>query len=315
MGTDWDAIVVGGGAAGLAAALMLGRSRRRILVLDAGEPRNRFAAHMQAVLGHDGVPPEQLLARGREEVRRYGVQVEEAVVHGVAEDATGLAVETDGAALRTRALVVATGVRDTLPPVPGLAEHWGRSVLHCPYCHGWEVRDRDLGVLVQSPMGAHQAQLVRQLSDSVTVFTGVAGTPADVLGPAAERLRSRGVRIVPEPVLDVVGSDSALQAVRTADGTEHPVQALFVAAALQPLDGFLSGLDLARADTPVGRFLAVDPMQRTSSPRIWAAGNVAAPMANVPLATAAGTMAGAAVNAALTEEDFDRAAWAAGTPS
>ncbi|NYE20028.1 NAD(P)/FAD-dependent oxidoreductase [Microbacterium immunditiarum] len=299
---QWDAIVIGAGAAGLSAAQMLGRSRRRTLVVDAGAPRNRFAEHMHGVLGQDGTPPTELLARGRAELDVYGVVVRGASVVSVVEDSTRVSVWLDdGSEHAGRALVVATGVRDELPDLPGLAERWGRSVLHCPFCHGWEVRDQRLGVLLLSPLQLHQAQLVRQLSDDVTVFAGALGA----LDPAVEqRWRARGMVVESEPVVELLGDAPDLTGVRLRDGRTVGVDAIFTVAAPRPLDVFLVSLGLDRAETPHGSFLAVDAAGRTSSRRIWAAGNVVNPMANVPQSMGAGAMAGAAAHGALVEEDF-----------
>ncbi|MFN8075386.1 MAG: NAD(P)/FAD-dependent oxidoreductase [Kineosporiaceae bacterium] len=312
--TPWDALVVGGSAAGLSAALMLGRARRRVLVVDAGSPRNRFAAHMHGVLGHDGTPPAELVRLGREQAARYGVTFAEGTVTGVEDRTDGLAVtlaSTDlgrePAVHRTRALVVATGITDELPAVPGLAEHWGRSVLHCPYCHGWEVRGRRLGVLATSPHAGHQARLVRQWSDDVVLFSAAMGELAD---DDEQRLRARGVRIVASPAVEILGDGDTVTGVRTADGSVTAVDALFTAGMPRPHDAFLAGLGLDRAEQPLGlgSFLAVDATGRTSHPRIWAVGNVTSPMATVPMVMGAGAMTGAAVNGALVEEEFDIAA-------
>src|SRR5689334_4196645 len=151
MSEKWDVIVVGGGAAGLSAALTLGRARRRVLVIDAGAPRNRFAAHAHGFLGHDGIDPAELLDRGRDEARAYGATIRLGAVERVEDADHGLAVTlAGGESLSTRALVVASGLTDVLPDIPGLAELWGKGVLHCPYCHGWEVREQRLGVLATS---------------------------------------------------------------------------------------------------------------------------------------------------------------------
>lgn len=306
MGQDvWDVIVAGGGPAGLSAALMLGRARRRVLVIDAGSPRNRFAAHMHGVLGQEGVPPGEFLARGRAETADYGVEFAAGSVTQVEHTQGGLHVTTaDGATRFTRALVVATGLRDELPEIPGLAERWGVTVLHCPYCHGWEVRDQHLGVLTTSPMGLHQAELIRQWSDRVTVFTHGLGT----LAPETEqRLRARGVQLEPAPVAEILGDGTAIAAVRLEDGREVPVDALFTIGAPRPHEDFLAPLGLAREESMFGSFLAVDALGRTSDERIWATGNVANPAANVPLSIGAGSFAGAGVNAALVTWDFDTA--------
>lgn len=302
MSETWDAVVIGGGPAGLSAALMLGRAGRRVLVVDAGRPRNRFAARMHGVLGHEGTPPGRLLERGRAEAAAYGVQFRYGTVQQVVESDDGLLVALGGAdPERARAVVVASGISDELPDVPGLAERWGRTVLHCPYCHGWEVRDQRLGVLVTSPAGIHQAQLVRQWSDRVTVFT------ADPLDPAVQRrLRSRGVEVVAERVVEVLGDGDGVSGVRTADGAVTAVDAIFTGGTPRPHDAFLAGLRLDRAESPFGQgsFLRVDPAGRTSHPRVWAVGNIVNPNANVPMSIGSGALTGGAVNGALVDEDF-----------
>lgn len=311
MDEHWDAIVVGAGSAGLSAALMLGRARRKTLVVDAGSPRNRFAEHMHGVLGNEGAPPGEFLQRGRVEAAAYGVEFHEGVVDQVAEATDGLAVTLrTGDPLWTRALVVASGMTDGLPDIPGLYRFWGRGVLHCPYCHGWEVRDRRLGVLVTSPMGLHVAQLVRQWSDRVTVLASAEPEPE-----VAQRLRCRGVQIVTDPVVEVLGDGDQLTGVRTASGHQLQLDAIFTVPTPSVHDGFMSGLPLDRIPNPfgTGTLLAVDAAGKTSHPRVWAAGNVVNPSANVPMSMAAGAMAGAAVNATLLEEDFDRA-FAAASP-
>jgi len=302
---EWDAVVIGGGVAGLSAAQMLGRARRRTLVIDAGSPRNRFAAHMHGVLGHDGVDPAELLARGRREVEAYGVVVEsDEVIDAVDEDDTIRITRRSGSIEHARALVVATGIRDVLPDIAGLDALWGTSALHCPYCHGWEVRERRLAVVATSPASLHQIELVRQWSDEVTAFTAALG---EVEPEVSARLAARGIRVIAAPARAVIRDDAgALLAIEDATGTAHPADAVFVGPTPEiPLD-FLAALALARTDQP-GSPLAVDALGATSHRRVWAAGNVAAPYGNVPLSMGAGSMAGAAVNAALVAEDAAQA--------
>ncbi|MFW7414521.1 FAD-dependent oxidoreductase [Demequina sp. SO4-18] len=310
--TPWDAIVIGGGAAGLSAAQMLGRSRRRTLVIDAGRPRNRFASHMHGILGHDGLDPAELLAKGRQELERYGVEVRAGSVATVKDEGEIIAVTMDGGTENgtvenTRAIVLATGITDVLPDVPGLAERWGTSVIHCPYCHGWEVRDTRIGVLVAHAGQVHLAYIVRQLSDSVTVF---AQDPELVDLSERARLASRGIRVIDSAVTGLHGtSDHAdLTHVSTADGATHPIDALFAAGLPHPHDHFLNPLGLARSDGPGTSVIATEPDGATSHPRVWAAGNVVNPMESVPMAASAGAVAGARVNAFLVDEDFERAA-------
>ena len=301
---DHDAIIVGGGAAGLSAALMLGRARRRVLVIDSGLPRNRFASHMHGVLGNEGAPPFELLRRGRDEAASYGVEFLEGTVRAVHDAQDGLRITlADGSEANGRALLATTGISDELPDIAGLAERWGQSVLHCPYCHGWEVRDQRLAVLATGPGSLHQARMVRQWSDRVTLFSAEMG-PVD---PADERqLRSRGVEIVASRVREITGSGTSISAIRTEDGASIAVDAVFTGGRPVPHDGFLEALDLARVASPAGpgTFLEVDATGRTSHDRIWAAGNVVNPMATVPMAMGAGAMAGAAVNGALVDADF-----------
>ena len=301
----WDVIIIGGGAAGLSAALMLGRSRRRTLVIDTGSPRNRFASHMHGVLGNEGASPADLVERGRAEAAGYGVEFLADAVERVDQTDDGVLVKLrEGDPLRARALIVASGLVDDLPDIPGLAERWGKSVLHCPYCHGWEVRGQRLGILATSPLGLHHAQLVRQWTDDLTVFTADIGPMDDA---TIHRLRSRGIRLIASPVTEVLGEGDQVTGVRTSDGNVTELDAIFTAATLRPRDEFLRHLDLDRADTPMGSFLAADPMGQTSSSRIWAVGNVTSPGGNVPMSIGAGASAGAMVNMALVTEDFDRA--------
>lgn len=297
---EWDAVVIGGGAAGLSAAQMLGRARRRTLVIDGGRPRNRFAEHMHGVLGHDGVAPGDLLAVGREELARYDVRVEEGEVAAIRDDGRTLRIQrVDGTLETARAVVIATGIRDELPPLEGMEQLWGRGVLHCPYCHGYEVADARLGVLATSPRSIHQIELVRQWSADLTAFTA-AIEPLD--DDVRVRLHARGIRIVSTPIVALVAEDGALRAARDAEGIEHDIDAVFVAATpVIDLD-FAQPLGLARADQP-GSPVAVDMLGATSHPRVWAAGNVVAPQGNVPVAMATGSTAGAGANAALAAED------------
>lgn len=306
---EWDAVVIGGGPAGLQAALMLGRARYRTLVVDSGSPRNRFAAHMHGVLGNEGAAPAELVARGREEAARYGVQFIDGVVDRVC-DATPHRLRVtlaSSATHETRALIVASGMSDELPAIPGLAERWGATVLHCPFCHGWEVADRRIGVLAASGTAIHQAQMLRQWSERVTLFAGA----LHPLDPALEaRLRSRGIEIVTAPVVEISGEGTRIDAVRTEDGGEFAIDALFTMGGVRLHDGFLVDLGLTRVEMPfgMGSVLAVDAVGRTSHPRIWAVGNVVNPAANVPMSIGAGAAAGGAVAGALVEWDFDAAA-------
>jgi thioredoxin reductase len=295
----YDVAIVGGGAAGLSAALVLGRARRRVVVIDAGSPRNAPAAHMQGYLSRDGMPPADLLAVGRAEVAVYGVEIVEDVVLDIHP---GFTVRLgDGGALAARRILVATGVGDEVPDIPGVRERWGIDLLHCPYCHGWEVRDQPLGVLGSNPGSVLHALLVRQWSDDVVYF---AHTHEPTPTEAAE-LDARGIRVVRGEVARLVVDDDHLTGVELADGRVVARDAVFVRPIITPhRDGLLAalGCDLDAAGFPV-----VDITGRTTSPGVWAAGNAADPRAQVITAAGAASAAAIAINADLVQDDVARA--------
>ncbi|HEX6955143.1 MAG TPA: NAD(P)/FAD-dependent oxidoreductase [Agromyces sp.] len=304
--TELDVVIVGGGSAGLSAALMLGRSRRRVLVVDGGAPRNRVAGHMHGVLGRDHSSPLDLLASGRAELERYdGVTVVSDEVATAAHlDEGGPAFEVrlaSGARHTARRILVATGLTDRLPDVPGLEPHWGRGVVSCPYCDGWEVRDRRIAVIPTSAANAHQAQLLRQLSPHVVFHA--AGM---VLPPAARAgLTARGIELDERPVAEVVtGDDGALRGIRYDDGSEREVDAIFVAPRPEPNDELLRSLGARRMRNDGVDWVIADEDGRTSVRGLWAIGNVVSARATVPMAMAAGNAAGAALNGDLLDEDI-----------
>ncbi|MFF1571685.1 NAD(P)/FAD-dependent oxidoreductase [Leifsonia sp. NPDC058292] len=298
--SSWDVIIVGGGSAGLSAALMLVRARRRVLVLDAGEPRNRVAPHMHGVLGRDGTSPLQLLADGRREVEGYGGRVLSARATAAEREGAGFVVTTDdGSRFTARRLVVATGMRDELLPVPGLAEQWGTGVVTCPYCDGWEVRDRRIAVVATDEHGPLKAQLLRQWSADVMLFTNGEPEPAE---PQRAALTARGIRVEARPIARVVDENGRLAAIELTDGERIPVDAIFANPAPLPSSALLDALDPA--------WSVADPSGRTTIPGVWVAGNVANPAATVPVSMASGAQAGAMANFELVEEDVADALWA-----
>jgi thioredoxin reductase len=303
----YDVVVIGGGAAGLNGALQLARSRRSVLVVDAEQQRNRPAQAVHGLLGHDGVPPAQLLARGRDEVRGYGGQVVTSEVAAVRGDLDSgfTVIVAGGRAVRARRLLVTSGLVDDLPDIPGLRERWGRDVVHCPYCHGWEVRDQAIGVLASGPRSVHQALLFRQLSDDVIYFRR--GTVLD--DAEAAQLAARGIRVVDGEVSALAIADDRLAGVRLADGSVIPRQAVAVGARMTARAGFLADLGLKPSEHPsgMGSYIPADPAGRTEVPGVWAAGNVTDLSAQVGASAAAGALAGAVINADLVEEETRRA--------
>src|SRR5690606_2318153 len=304
---EYDAVVIGGGAAGLSGALSLARSRRSVEVIDAGAPRNAPAEGVHGLLGREGIAPEELVERGRAEVRGYGGHVVTGEVASAARDGGGFRVRlTDGREARARRLLVATGLSDELPDLPGLRDRWGRDVLHCPYCHGWEVRDRAIGVLATGPVSVHQALLFRQLSEDVVFFAHAAGGLA---AEQAEELAARGIRVVPGEVAAVEAEDGRLTGVRLADGTLVRREALAVASRMVARAKFLADLGLHPVEHPsgVGEYIPADATGRTDVPGVWAAGNVTELSAQVAPAAAAGLGAGAQINADLVAEETRQA--------
>ena len=307
MTTTYDVSVIGGGVAGLSGALVLARSRRSVLVIDSGEPRNAPAAGVHNYLGHDGINPLALLELGRAEVRGYGAHVVEGRVATAVRDGDGFSVRlADGRSFTARRLLVTTGLVDELPDVPGVRERWGRDVLHCPYCHGWEVRDQAIGVLATRPAAAHMALLFRQLSPDVVLF---AHTAPPLTTEEREQLAARDIRIVQGEVvaLDIV--QDRLSGVRLADGTVVPRQAVVVTPRFVARSDVLASLGLHPTPHPMGfgEHIVADATGKTSAAGVWVAGNVGDLSAGVMVAAGSGVAAAAAINADLVAEDTRRA--------
>jgi thioredoxin reductase len=305
--TTYDVVVVGGGAAGLSGALTLGRARRSVLVVDAGEPRNSPAPGVHGFLTRDGTNPAVLLEAGREEVRRYGVELLDGRVASAERVEDGFVVTLDdGNSVGARRLLVATGLVDELPEVPGVRERWGRDVLHCPYCHGWEVRDQPIGVLASGPRAAHQALLFRQWSADVALFLHTAPLPTD---EEAEKLAARGIAVVEGEVASLEIVEDRLAGVRMGAGEVVARRAVAVMPRFVARTEMLAGLGLETTVHPlgVGEHVEADAAGLTAVPGVWVAGNVADLMAHVVGAAEAGVRAGAAINADLIAEDNDHA--------
>nr|WP_170757363.1 NAD(P)/FAD-dependent oxidoreductase [Streptomyces californicus] len=277
----YDVVIVGGGAAGLSGALALARARRSVLVIDAGEPRNAPASHVHNYLGRESTPPGELLAIGRNEAAGYGAEIVSGRVASAerlpgAEDAGFRVVTEDGRSVEARRLLVTTGLVDELPPVPGLAERWGREVLHCPYCHGHEVADRPIGVLATGPLAVHQALMWRQWSDDVTLFLHTGPEPS---AEEYEELAARDVAVVDGEVAGLEIADDRFTGVRLTSGRVVPREALVVQARFTARSAVLESLGLTpvaqeMAGTVVGTYIPSDPTGATEVPGVWAAGNV-----------------------------------------
>ncbi|MFP3962216.1 NAD(P)/FAD-dependent oxidoreductase [Actinomadura fulvescens] len=301
----YDVIVVGGGAAGLSGALALARFRRSVLVIDAGEPRNAPAGHIHNYLGREGTPPGELLAIGRGEVESYGGEIVPGTVTS-ARKTDGFQVElADGSAVHGRKLLITTGLVDELPDVPGVKERFGRDVLHCPYCHGWEVRDQAIGVLGTNPFGLHQAKLFSQLSADVTYFVHTGPVPDE---GEREQLGKRGITFVDGEVAEIEVRDDRITGVRLRSGEVVARQAVVVSPRFTARADVFESLGLKAVELEMGghvfgSHIPADASGATSVPGVYVAGNVTDLKAQVISSAAAGLNAAAMINNELVEED------------
>lgn len=296
----YDAIIVGGSFAGLSAAMQLARARRPILLIDGGQPRNRFAPHSHGFLGQDGKAPHEIVQLARDQLAQYpsvkfldGQAVEARVQAGRLRVTTAAGQDVQG-----KRLILATGLRDQLPELAGMSERWGLTVLHCPYCHGYEVAGCPLGVMAAHPLSAHQAMLLPDWGPT-TYFT------QGEFEPDAEQtalLEKRGVRIERTPIVELMGAAPALDAVKLADGRRMAIHALFVASKTHMASPLAMQLGCAFDDGPLGPVIRTDEFRQTTVPGVYAAGDAAIPMSNATLASASGVMAGVCVHRSLVME-------------
>jgi thioredoxin reductase/acylphosphatase len=311
---DHEVVVVGGGPAGLAAALVLGRSRRRVLVVDEGAPRNRFADRMHGYLGHDGTRPAEFLAQGRDEVARYGVQVLQGRVTRLVPAPTESLVEVHVGddVLTARRVLVTTGLRDELPDIAGVTERWGRDVLHCPYCHGWEYRDATLAVVAAAPEEVDKVLTVRQWSGAVHLV--LHGMDEDLIDDSTRRrLAATGVDVVAGPVDEVVVHEDRVTGLRMRSGEVVPCDAVVVQPRMVANDDLLVAVGAELTTGPFGEFVVTDETGSTGVPGIWATGNVSEPQSQVVMAAADGYRAAVAIDHDLVMEDVDAAVLACET--
>lgn len=293
----YDVIIIGGSFAGLSAAMQLARARRPVLLVDAARPRNRYAAHAHGFLGQDGVPPQEIVAIARAQLARYPTVsfLDGEAIQALAQDGGFAVVMAGGEQVRGARLILATGMRDELPPLPGLQARWGQTVLHCPYCHGFEVTGEPLGVLAAHPMSVHQAMLLPDWGPT-TYFTQGQFEPSP---EDARHLGARGVHVERTPVVALLGDAPALTGVVLADGRELPLRALFVASRVHMASPLAGQLGCEFDEGPLGPVIRVDDMKQTTVPGVFAAGDASTPMSNATLASASGVMAGVCAHRSL----------------
>lgn len=301
-----DVVIVGGGVAGLSAALVLGRARRDVLVIDAGAPRNAPADAAYGFITRDGTAPDRLISLARADLEPYGVQFVDGSAEHATETSGGWSIgAADGTTVQGRHLVLASGLRDVLPEVPGARQAWGRGLLQCPYCHGWEVRDQAVGVLGSAETSVHQAILLRQWSHDVTFFPHLLGPLSD---DDERRLRNRGVRVAYGTVEGFElesgddGGPRSLRGVRLDDGVLVPCVAVFCEPGADAGTPLLAALGCEMRDDGC---VVTDDIGRTTVDRVWAVGNAADPAAQLVPSAGDAYRVAVAVNALLVEEDCE----------
>lgn len=291
----YDVVIIGGASAGLSAALQLGRLHVRTLVLDSGSPRNRFAGHMHGYLGRDHTSPLDLVADGRRELDRYGVDRRDARVTQVAGEADDFTVTTEaGDEFSARRVLLASGATDTISGPDELTNLWGRGVHHCPFCDGWEYTGRRVGVRLDAPEAVHQAKMLHRITPNLVVFA------ADPTQEVHESLDAAGIELVDDTIIGVsTDPGGVLAGVTLASGGTRELDALFIRPDSRPNDASVVGLGAARAELFGAEWITIDAFGQTSVPGLYAAGNVVNPMLSVPIATAAGAQAGYAIVASF----------------
>lgn len=295
-GDAYDVAVIGGGAAGLSAAVALLRFGRSVIVIDSAEPRNAAAGHVHNLLTRDGASPLELYRLGRGEVEHYGGRIIAGTVCSVHGSIGAFVVRLQDQAITAHRIIVATGGLDELPDVPGLASQWGKGVVHCGFCHGYEVRNERIGVLATGPMSVHQAMMFRLLSPEVTLLAHSFPPTPD----QGRKLEQRGIAVARGTVAEVLSRDDRLVGVRLAAGDEVELDALVISTIVRARAGFLAPLGLSPTDLIInGQLMATrietGPGGSTDVPGLRIAGNVAEPMAQVVNAAAAGLAAASAI--------------------
>ena len=284
-----DVIIIGGSFAGLAGALQLGRARRKVTVLDTGLPRNRFAGHSHGLLGHDHKPPLDILAEARQQLARYPtvrlVNARADAITGVADDFSVLT--DDGESLKARRLLLSYGVADQMPDIPGFAACWGKSIVPCPYCDGFEVAGRHWGLVWSGPQSAHAVSLFHDWTDRLTLFADGHDIPPETRADLARR----NVLVIDGRISEIAHTDGRLSTINLDTGTKVEVDVLFAHPRNRPSANLHEALGLETVDTPVGIALKVDDRRETSMPGSYAARDLANPMASVTLASSHGAMA------------------------
>lgn len=296
--TDFEVIIIGGSYAGLSAAMALGRAMRKVLVIDGGKPSNRFTPHSHNFITQDGMVPAQIAAAAKEQVLHYAtIKFMDSVVTMAGRQDDKFIVATENGSFSAIKLLLATGIRDILPEIEGVKECWGKSILHCPYCHGYEVRRQQTSILANGDMAMHMAMLVSNWTERLTLFTS---GPASFSTEQTDNLRRHNIEIVEEAVAAIIHEAGYVKGVRLQSGELRPLTAMYLRPGIQHSNLYeMLGCSLTEAG-----FLKVDDFKRTTMEGVYAAGDNMSPMRSVAAAVAAGNTAGAFINNDLIQENF-----------
>lgn len=292
-----DVIVIGGSFAGLSAAMQLARAQRSVTVIDAGKPRNRFAAQSHGFFGLDGVSPASIRQETHCQLLKYPTaSIVDGTVNDIEKTPSGFSLSLqNGEIHHSRLIILATGLRDELPAIPGLSERWGKTVAHCPYCHGYELRNRPIGVIATSVHSAHQAAMLPDWGPT-TYFTQGHYEPDE---EATVLLQKRGVVIESVPLIRVEGNAPAISKVYLEDGRSYALDALFVGPKTHMASPLPERLGCDFEEGPLGLVVKTDEFKQTTVAGVFAAGDIANPMQNATLASASGVLAGVGAHQAL----------------
>lgn len=293
---DYDVIIIGGSFAGLAAAMQLVRARRKVLIIDANLPRNRFSAHSHGVFGLDGQSPKQIRSHALKQLFAYPTfSLLEDTIETVKRKTDVFEVKSTSGLLTSHRLILAMGVKDVLPSIEGLSQYWGKNVVHCPYCHGYELSERNLGVLATSDMSFHQAAMLPDWG-AVTLFTQNQFTPDDTL---KEVLNSRGVKIENASIIKVLGDNQELSSVVLDNGKTVSLGGMYVIPSIDVESRIIEDLALALTPSPLGDIVDVNAFKESSHKGVFVAGDLSNPLHNGALAVSSGTLAGIGAHRSL----------------
>ncbi len=296
----YEVIIIGGSYSGLSAAMALGRSKRKVLIIDSGKPCNRFTPHSHNFITHDGKTPAEIALTAKEQVLKYPtVEFIEGKAIFAERKNNGFIVKTEsGESFEAKKLLFATGVEDTLPKIEGLLACWGKSVIHCPYCHGYEVKDKSTGILGNGDAAMHYAMLISQLTTKITIFTN---GPHNFTTEQLQKINSHNIPIVEDKVSSINHTDGFMNSIVSGKGSKYLIKALYTRPGLK--QHCTLPQDLGCAINEHG-YIVTDEMKKTTINGIYASGDCTSQVRSVAIAVASGMMAGAAINFALCSEAF-----------